>query len=57
MLADYLGDDEEAQDHYQRWKRCCIAQLPSEGWTLTKDEMAVAWYRCRQQAQETERLQ
>jgi hypothetical protein len=35
LLADAF-DDEFACDHYQRFNREVVSELPEEGWTLTK---------------------
>jgi Family of unknown function (DUF6166) len=42
LAADVLGDDERAQDVYQRLKFRMIAGLPREGWTLTEDRLRTA---------------
>ena len=43
MLA-HAFDDEFATDHYQRFKREVVAELPKSGWTLTKQDLD-AWRR------------
>src|SRR5437868_11106235 len=42
LAADVLGDDERAQDVYQRLKFKLIGGLPRDGWTLTEDRVRVA---------------
>lgn len=42
ILANCLGDDEEALEHYQRFKFDVIAGLPREGWTLTEYQVREA---------------
>lgn len=42
LAADVLGDDEIAQDVYQRLKVRVVARLPAAGWTLTDSELARA---------------
>jgi hypothetical protein len=39
LLADYLGDDDEAVAWHQDFKSLCVAHLPHECWTLTEDEI------------------
>lgn len=39
LAADALGDDEAAQDVYQRLKFRVVARLPAAGWTLTEAEL------------------
>ena len=39
LLADALGDDELAQDHYQKFKRKIVAGFEAEGWILTQAEI------------------
>jgi hypothetical protein len=39
LAADVLGDDERAQDLYQRFKFKVIGGLPHEGWVLTEDRI------------------
>lgn len=39
ILADHLGDDEQALNLYQRFKWDVIAQLPRNSWTLTGEEI------------------
>jgi len=41
MLA-HAFDDEFACEHYQRFKREVVSELPEEGWTLTKQDLD-AW--------------
>jgi hypothetical protein len=42
LAADVLGDDERAQDVYQRLKFKLVGGLPKEGWTLTEDRIRSA---------------
>jgi hypothetical protein len=39
LLADYLGDDEEAIGWHQDFKSAVVAGLPHEAWTLTEEEI------------------
>jgi hypothetical protein len=39
ILADYLVNDEQALDFYQRFKWAVIAELPKRGWTLTDEQI------------------
>ena len=39
LLADCLGDDEEAIGWHQDFKSAVVAGLPHEGWTLTEQEI------------------
>src|SRR3989475_5726576 len=40
ILADHLGDDQQALNLYQRFKWAVIAELPRKrGWTLTSHEI------------------
>src|ERR1700754_2169735 len=39
LAADVLGDDERAQDVYQRLKFKLVGGLPHEGWELTEDRL------------------
>ena len=39
LLADHLGDDEEAVELHQEFKRAVIAELPRRGWTLTSEQI------------------
>ena len=42
LAADVLGDDEKAQDVYQRLEAKLVASLPAEGWSLTEDRIRSA---------------
>src|SRR5215831_9962853 len=42
LAADVLGDDERAQDVYQRLKFRLIGGLPHEGWVLTEGRIRSA---------------
>jgi hypothetical protein len=39
LAADVLGDDETAQDVYQRLKFRVVGRLPEDGWSLTEDQL------------------
>jgi len=39
ILADHLGDDQEALNLYQRFKWAVIAELPGRGWMLTSRDI------------------
>src|SRR3954447_19020797 len=39
LLADHLGNEEEAVVLHQEFKRAVVAQLPHRGWTLTSDQI------------------
>jgi len=39
LAADVLGDDEKAQDVYERLKFKLIGGLPDAGWVLTEDRV------------------
>ena len=39
LAADVLGNDEQAQDIYQRLKFKLIGRLPHDGWSLTEDQL------------------
>jgi hypothetical protein len=39
ILADYLGNDDQAVVFHQDFKRCIIASLPYKGWILTGHEI------------------
>ena len=42
LAADVLGDDERAQDVYQRLKFKLVGGLPHDGWALTEDRVRAA---------------
>ena len=42
LCADALGDDDRAQDVYQRFKFKVVAALPGDAWTLTEDQIKSA---------------
>ena len=42
LAADVLGDDERAQEIYQRLKFRIIGGLPHEGWVLTESRIRSA---------------
>jgi hypothetical protein len=39
MLADHLGDDDEALACYHEFKRAVVARLDKRGWTLTSAQI------------------
>jgi hypothetical protein len=39
LAADVLGDDERAEDVYQRLKFVLVGGLPQEGWMLTEERL------------------
>ena len=39
LLANHLGNDQEAPEFYQRFKFAVIARLPGRQWTLTDREI------------------
>jgi hypothetical protein len=39
LLADVLGDDEQAQLRYQDFKFKVVGRMTYEGWTLTEQEI------------------
>jgi len=39
LLADCLGDEQEAIEWHQDFKSAVVAGLPREGWTLTDEEI------------------
>jgi Family of unknown function (DUF6166) len=39
ILADHLGNDQEALEFYQRFKWAVVAELPGRGWRLTSLEI------------------
>jgi hypothetical protein len=39
LAADVLGDDEAAQDVYQRLKFRVVGRLPEDGWSLTENQL------------------
>ena len=42
LLADHLGDDDEAVELHQDFKRAVIARLPYRAWLLTSDDIRQA---------------
>ena len=42
LAADVLGDDDRAQEVYQRLKFKLIGGLPPDGWTLTENRVRSA---------------
>ena len=49
LLADHLGDDQEALNLYQRFKWSVVAGLPRRGWLLTSHEIDAALQSIREQ--------
>jgi Family of unknown function (DUF6166) len=49
ILADYLGNDQQALNLYQRFKWQMIAELPRKHWILTSREVGDAVQRIRDQ--------
>ena len=49
ILADHLGDDEQALNLHQRFKWQVIAELPRKCWMLTSREIGEAVQRIREQ--------
>lgn len=49
ILADYLGDDEQALNLYQRFKWVVVAGLPRHHWTLTGRQIAESLKSIREQ--------
>ena len=45
LLADHLGNDEEALGRYHLFKWQVVAMLPAWGWTLTSREIDEALQR------------
>ena len=39
LLADALGNDEKAQQHYQDFKFKVVARLPHERWELSQEDI------------------
>ena len=39
ILADHLGNDEQAFNFHHRYKWAVIAELPKRSWTLTSQEI------------------
>ena len=39
ILADHLGDDEQAFNFHHRFKWKVIAELPGRGWTITSEDI------------------
>jgi hypothetical protein len=39
LAADVLGNDEAAQDVYQRLKFRVVGRLPEDGWSLTENQL------------------
>jgi hypothetical protein len=49
LLADHLGDDEQALNLYQRFKWVVVAELPKKRWKLTTHEIEVILQSIREQ--------
>ena len=39
LLADHLGNDDEAVSLHQEFKRVVVAELPHRHWTLTSEQV------------------
>lgn len=48
MLADHLGNDQDALNLYQRFKWAVIAVLPKRQWLLTSRDIDLALQRIRE---------
>ncbi len=48
LAADVLGDDEAAQDVYQRLKFKLVGRLPHDGWSLSEDQLRASIRRLQQ---------
>jgi hypothetical protein len=48
ILADHLGDDEDALNLYQRFKWAVIVELPGRGWRLTSLEIDAVLHNLRE---------
>lgn len=48
ILADHLGNDDEAMSLYQDFKHAVVAGLPKRGWTLTSRDIDQALQRIQQ---------
>jgi hypothetical protein len=49
ILADYLGNDEQALNLYQRFKWAVVAKLPRRSWTLTGEQIELEVRKFREQ--------
>src|SRR5260221_3544670 len=49
LLADHLGNDDQAMEIYQRFKWAVVAKLPKSGWTLTSAQIDQALQSIREQ--------
>jgi hypothetical protein len=52
LAADVLGDDEAAQDVYQRLKFKLVGRLPHDGWSLSEDQLRQAIQDIQQRGQD-----
>ena len=52
MLADHLGDDNEALAQYQSFKWSGVVKLPRHGWTLSGRDIDLALQKIRCQPTE-----
>jgi hypothetical protein len=48
ILADHLGDDQEALNFYQRFKWAVVAELPGRGWRLSTLEIDAVLHSLRE---------
>jgi Family of unknown function (DUF6166) len=53
LAADVLGDDDKAEQVYQRLKFKLIGRLPEEGWVLTEDRIREAINAVEREARRT----
>jgi hypothetical protein len=51
ILADYLNDDEQALNLYQRFKWEVIATLPKKSWTLNEQQISEVLHRLSTESQ------
>ena len=49
LLADHLGNDEDALAHYQAFKWAVVDKLPRRGWTLSGRDIDLAMQTIRHQ--------
>jgi len=50
IMADHIGNDDQALSLYQSFKSDVIAGLPKDGWTLTSQELDAALRQIREQS-------
>lgn len=49
ILADHLGDDQQALNLYQRFKWAVVVELPRKRWTLTSRDIDQTLHNLREQ--------